>query len=338
MKPFVVLCLVLPILALACTDGAGKDEPEPTVTATALYPIPPGFDLGMSFGHRGADVFLVTAEDMERVVSSPWNDGLATWSPDCSSIAFNSNRPPGGSANYNIWVMNPDATDPVAVTNTPYFDRGARWSPDGTRIAFTRTVLDYDKGPQPPYGWFTTKSTDIYVINADGSGATRLTDGPGLKQITSWSPDGKRMLLNVAQVDTESGFEDEETWEIYVMNADGTDMKNVSNRPGKDNNAKWSPNGKLITFESTRGDGIEDIFVMDADGGNVRRLTDHPENDMLPHWSPDGKWISFTSYRQGREGTLSDIADIYVMKPDGSEVQHVVQGWGFGWSACKAQQ
>lgn len=122
------------------------------------------------------------------------------------------------------------------------------------------------------------------------------------------------------------------------MNAGGTDMRNLSNNPGKDNSAKWSPDGQLIVFESTRGDGESDVYVMNADGSNVRRLTDHPAADMLPNWSPDGNWISFTSFRQEREGTLSEIADIYMMKADGSEVQHVVQGWGGGWSTCKAQQ
>ena len=62
----------------------------------------------------------------------------------------------------------------------------------------------------------------------------------------------------------------------------------------------------------------------------MRRLTDHPAGDALPQWSPDGTWISFTSFRQEREGSLSDIADIYLVKADGSDVQHVVQGWGAG--------
>ena len=175
------------------------------------------------------------------------------------------------------------------------------------------------------------------------------------------------MLLNFAQPDTETGYADEQTWEIYVMNSDGTDMKNLSNRPGKDNNASWSPDGRLIVFESSRGDGTEDIFVMDADGGNVRRLTDHPASDMLPHWSPDGKWISFTSSRplslerrlqilrasaeeagfEASEEGLRLMAEqtansadpnVWMIRPDGSELQHVVEGWGGGWSACMAQR
>ena len=65
------------------------------------------------------------------------------------------------------------------------------------------------------------------MINADGGGETRLTDEPGLMGIESWSPNGKLMLFNVAQQDAESGFQNEETSEIYVMNADGSEAQQV---------------------------------------------------------------------------------------------------------------
>ena len=331
--------------------------------ATDSYPIPKGVDLTVGYGNP-EDVFVVTADGTERLVSGPSSDGGAAWSPDCSRIAFTSNRP-NLSSLYKIWTVKADDTDPVKLTHGN--DQAPEWSPDGTRIAFKRSELG--EGRVPPFGWPPLESMDVFVINADGSGETRLTDGPGIKNPTSWSPDGKRMLLNFAQPDTETGYPAQETFEIYVMNSDGTDMKNLSNRPGKDASAKWSPDGRLIVFESSRGDGhTEDIFVMDADGGNVRRLTVDPAADWIPYWSPDGKWISFTSRRpvpldrrlailraqaeqeglQVSKNTLQFMAEqkansaaganVWIMKADGSEVQHVIEGWGGRWSACKAQR
>ena len=338
--------------------SAGKAAVAAAAVATAvtLYPVPEGFDLSVGFGNSGGDVFVVTAEDMERLVASPWTDDRASWSPDCSRIAFSSNRPGDGS-NYNIWAVKADGANPVKLTDSPHVDLGPRWSPDGTRIALTRTVKDSSKRLTGA-PWPAPLSQEVYVINADGSGEIRLTDGPGFKEFTAWSPNGKRMLLNVRQEWTE------ESWEIYVMNADGTDMKNLSDRPGKDNNASWSPDGKLFVFESIREDDTEDIYEMNADGSNVRRLSDDPSADMLPRWSPDGKLISFTSHRRIGLESAMELAgaeaeqmglnlspehlkvvargwgagvNVWMMNTDGSDVQHVTGGWGGGWSTCKAQ-
>jgi len=99
--------------------------------------------------------------------------------------------------------------------------------------------------------------------------------------------------------------------EIYVMNADGSEQKRLTNNPAPDMAARWSPDGKKIAFMSKR-DGNTDIYVMNTDGSEQKRLTNNPAPDAFPSWSPDGKKIAFSSKRDGN-------AEIYVMNTDGSE-------------------
>jgi Tol biopolymer transport system component len=97
--------------------------------------------------------------------------------------------------------------------------------------------------------------------------------------------------------------------EIYVINADGTNERRLTNNSAADETPAWSPNGEQIAFVST-GNGNEDIYVMNADGSDQRQLTDHEDNDLHPDWSPDGTRIIFVSDRDG------DM-EIYVMDSDG---------------------
>ena len=95
--------------------------------------------------------------------------------------------------------------------------------------------------------------------------------------------------------------------EIYVMDDDGKNQRNLTNHPSDDYAPSWSPDGTRIVFMSDRdghvpkGDVLPtfEIYVMDADGGNQQNLTNDPSHDMYPAWSPDGKRIAFTSYRDG---------------------------------------
>ncbi|GIV01726.1 MAG: hypothetical protein KatS3mg015_0556 [Fimbriimonadales bacterium] len=100
-------------------------------------------------------------------------------------------------------------------------------------------------------------------------------------------------------------------FEIYVMNADGTNQTNLTNNAAIDSGPVWSADGSKIAFVSDR-DGNDEVYVMNADGTNQTRLTNNPApSDRFPVWSPDGSKIAFVSDRDGN-------VEIYVMNADGT--------------------
>lgn len=92
------------------------------------------------------------------------------------------------------------------------------------------------------------------------------------------------------------GFVPDRDFEIYTIDPDGSgETRLTSNRWG-DQNPSWSPDGRLIAFNSNRS-GNDDLYVMPHGGSPVRRLTDHPSGDADPDWAPDGSRLAFVSHR-----------------------------------------
>ena len=112
--------------------------------------------------------------------------------------------------------------------------------------------------------------------------------------------------------------------EIFVMNADGTGVQQLTDNNDSDYFPAWSPNSNKIAFLSDR-DGDFEIFVMSADGTSVQQRTDNDDNDQTPVWSPSGKKIAFSSDRYGD-------SEIFVMNADGSNVISLgQQGYPTSW-------
>ena len=227
-----------------------------------------------------------------------------------AQIAFVSSR----DGNPEIYVMNADGNNQRRLTNHPARDYAPSWSPDGKRIVF---ISERDGHPDRAPGWFTS---EIYVMDADGSNQINLTNHPSADSSPSWSPDGQRIVF---QSDRDNGGRGHNI-EIYVMDADGGNQQNLTNTPNADEDPSWSPDGERIVFSAQREGHVEnkfgitsEIYVMDADGGNQQRLTENRNNDWHPSWSPDGKRITFMSDRKGDFVSF----DIYVMDADGGNQQ-----------------
>ena len=239
-------------------------------------------------------------------------------------IAFVSKR----DGNFEIYVMNADGVNQRRLTNNPAKDLAPSWSPDGKRIVF---CSDRD-GHVPEGRVFHT--SEIYVMDADGSNQLNLTNNPHDDRSPSWSPDGKRIVFE-SDRDNDRGH----NIEIYVMDADGSNQINLTNNLTNDKDPSWSPDGERIVFSAAREghvvhnlDITSEIYVMDADGGNQQRLTENRNNDENPVWSPDGKRIAFAA---DRKGDFEKI-DIYVMDADGGNPQKLTNNriidWQPSWS------
>jgi TolB protein len=121
----------------------------------------------------------------------------------------------------------------------------------------------------------------------------------------------------------------EGNYEIYLMNADGSNPINLTNNPANDLQPVWSPDGQHIAFSSDR-DGHLEIYVMKADGSQQTRLTHSKDGVSTPDWSPDGSYIIFLS---DQDQVLSDrgvpTSEVYMMKTDGTEQRRMTNNQDF---------
>src|SRR5215218_2769387 len=153
---------------------------------------------------------------------NPANDSAFAWSPDSRRIAFTSKR----DGNWEVYVMTADGSGQRRLTRSPRYEGGPAWSPDGRKLAFVGGSRSCRAGAA------CAGNTDVYVMNADGSGQRRLTRAPRDDFVPAWSPDGRKIAF-VSKRDGNA--------EIYVMNTDGSEQRKLTRSPTDDGLVAWSP-------------------------------------------------------------------------------------------------
>lgn len=168
-----------------------------------------------------------------------------------------------------------------------------------TSSQLSRIVFDSDRG---------IGTSEIYMMNSDGSNLIRLTTNATHEYNAVISPDGKRIA-----------FESNRTgvYQIYTMNTDGSDVQRVTTSGIWDQFPRWSPDGTRIVFSRVvQYPGVSRVCVVNADGTGSVQISGGSNNDWGPDWSPDGTRIAFYSYVGGH-------AEIYTMNPDGTGRQRI---------------
>jgi len=285
----------------AAPDSPAEDQlPEPQASALAYVSTRGGNAQIYTMNSDGSDLVQVTNGSSEHYYPA--------WSPDGTKLACYVH------VSWRSWVlvvMNADGSDPHPITESTgcaTCAMGPYWSPDGARIGFSVEPNSYPT--------CEIKSTELAVVNADGTDCRRLTQNAWSDLFCGWSPDG----LLILTTSSETGKS-----KVWVMNVDLSNPRCLADTGATDSMPAWSPDGAHIAFVSDR-DGNDEIYVMDIDGSNVTRITSNPASDWMPAWSRDGAELAFSSDRDGK-------LDVYAVRLADLSVRRLTTDPGYDYEA-----
>jgi len=313
----IALVLVAAVIAFWATGALRRDRDsvpatEPTGRIVILQEAPGSGPVGASAGfHPEYQLFTMNVDGTDvvqlthRSAAFPADIEGPEWAPDGSRIAFDGAADDGHA---HIFAMNADGSGLTQITSGDGDEIDATWSPDGTRLA-----VETQRSPSGPTG--------IAIVDVATGELHMITENPigGDDAFPAWSPDGTRIAF------ARSRGSQQFPSAVFIVDVDGRGLQRVTPRRLNAYRPAWSPDGTQIIFNTNdTPERIQDaeIYIVASDGSGLRRLT-HEENASAfrPTWSPDGEWILFTRF--AFPGQLTRSFDIYVMRPDGTDLRPV---------------
>ncbi len=249
--------------------------------------------------------------------------GEGYFSPDGKKLIFQSERD-AENPFYQIYTLDLETGDSQRVSPGYGKTTCSFFRPNSDELMFASTHLDAEakakqkgeldfraSGKSRRYSWDYDETFDIFSAKRDGSKVKRLTTAEGYDAEGGYSPDGKQIVFcsmrdafpldKLAPADHQRYLVDPAYFgEIYIMNADGSNQRRLTNKPGYDGGPFFTPDGQRIVWRhfSEKGD-IADIFTMKLDGSDVQQLTDFKAMSWAPYFHPSGEYAIFAANKEG---------------------------------------
>lgn len=284
-----IVCAVVALVVLATSAAPALAGDSGVHGRISFSSDQTGFRQIYTMNSDGSDVRQLTAAGANSVISD--------WSPDGSLIAFDSNR----TGAVEIFTMRSDGSEVQQVTDLRGFSGDPSWSPNGRHLVFEHAS-------------FGQCCTNIWRINPDGSGLHELTafSMETFAAEPEYSPNGRWIAFQQFP-NGPAGLS-----AIFVMRADGTDMRQVTPISMDAGHPEWSPDGSRIIFNNDFTKNVGDIFTIRPNGTGVKQLTHVTplgQADFRPDYSPDGRKIVFDQFIPGHR------LQVLVMNSNGSRAQ-----------------
>ena len=259
--------------------------------------------------------------------------GEGYFSPDGRKLIFQSERDPQNPF-YQQYILDLETGDTTRVspgtgkTTCGFFQPGsdrvlfASTQADPEAVAKQKAELDFRaSGKQRRYSWDYDAAFEIFSAKQDGSDAVNLTKSPGYDAEGAYSPDGKQVVfcslraafpLEKLPADQRERYEKDPAWfgDIYIMQADGSNVRRLTTEPGYDGGPFFSPDGARIVWRHFDESGmIADVWTMKLDGSDKKRVTDFKSMSWAPFYHPSGDYFIFTSNKLGFENFELFVVD-----------------------------